>query len=451
MKTVDIIERIEGEARLRLTWKDKKVSHSQIEFLNFRGFEYILQNKPILDALVYNPRICGICGQAHLLTTVKAIENLYKNANVELEISPKAKILRELGLCIEILDSHIKWFYMFIMPDLVELTTKEYRGYEPLKGEKWLQANKVASETMKSLAIFAGQWPHTSYMVPGGVMSDPTLLDLTTMENYIDQALFYVEKNILGLSLDEYLAFDSINSIDKLNGDLKDFANIAFETSMQTKGMSFDRHMVLGDSLCFKTGKITNKNVYKVNKDKITESDEFCFDAEVKKQLKSKYGWAKTVKYNSEFYEVGPLSRALVSNRGFIKSIHKEYKDSVLTRVFSRMDELAFLLNHTKELFRKIEVSEPSFIEPKIALKEFDNISANATVEACRGSLFHELSVKSGKIVTYDVITPTVWNLGPGNSENPGVAQKALLGLNSLKEATVVLRSFDVCSVCTTH
>ncbi len=451
MKTVDIIERIEGEARLRLSWKDKKVSHSQIEFLNFRGFEYILQNKPILDALIYNPRICGICGQAHLLTTVNAIENLYANANVDLEISPKAKILRELGLSIEILDSHFKWFYMFIMPDLVSLSDKIYHGYDPLKGEKWLRANKVASETIKALAIYAGQWPHTSYMVPGGVMSDPTLLDLATIENYIDQAIIYTENNILGVSIDDYLAFDKVKDLEQLTGDLRDFSDISFETSMHTKGQSFDRHMVLGDSLGFKTGKITNKNVYKVNKEKISESDEFCFDPQTKEQSSSKYGWAKTVKYNSEVYEVGPLSRALVSNRGFVKSLHKEYKDSVLTRVFGRMDELVFLLEHTKQLLKKIDVSEPSFIEPKISLKEFDGIKANATVEACRGSLFHELIVKSGKIVTYDVITPTVWNLGPGTAENPGVAQKALLGLNSLKEATVVLRSFDVCSVCTTH
>ena len=78
MKTVEIIERIEGEAKLSCTWKDEKVSDARIDFLNFRGFEYILEGKAPLDALVYTPRICGICGQAHLKATVDALENIYE-------------------------------------------------------------------------------------------------------------------------------------------------------------------------------------------------------------------------------------------------------------------------------------------------------------------------------------------------------------------------------------
>ena len=44
MKTVDIVERIEGEAKLNLTWKDKKVSDASIDFLNFRCFSLYPKN-----------------------------------------------------------------------------------------------------------------------------------------------------------------------------------------------------------------------------------------------------------------------------------------------------------------------------------------------------------------------------------------------------------------------
>ena len=110
MKTVEIIERIEGEAKLNCTWNDNKISDARIDFLNFRGFEFILKDKSPLDALVYTPRICGICGQAHLKATVEALENVYENIGEKLEITNKAKLLREIGLNIEIIDSHIKWF-----------------------------------------------------------------------------------------------------------------------------------------------------------------------------------------------------------------------------------------------------------------------------------------------------------------------------------------------------
>ncbi len=61
----------------------------------------------------------------------------------------------------------------------------------------------------------------------------------------------------------------------------------------------------------------------------------------------------KNVKYANNFYETGPLSRAIIQGRKFIKEIHKEYNDSVLTRVMARMDELAYLLYNTKELIKK--------------------------------------------------------------------------------------------------
>ena len=451
MKTVDIIERIEGEAKLKLTWKNDMVHDAQIDFLNFRGYEYILKDKPVLDALIYTPRICGICGQAHLLATVNAIENLYKNANIELEVSPKAKILRELGLALEIIDSHIKWFYMFIMPDVVQLSQKEYLNYQPLKGSKWLQAQKAASETIKALAIFSGQWPHTSYMLPGGVMSDPTLLDMITIENYIDQAINYYETSITGISLDSYLSFNNLNDIDKLKGDLKDFNDISFETSLTHLGQSYNRHLALSDMFGMNSGKIKTKNVLKVDPRKINESDEFTFDISAKKQNSKKHTWSKTVKYDSQFYEVGPLSRTLINQRSFIKEIHNEYEDSVFTRVMARMDELGYLLNHCKSLLSKLEINEPSYIEPQFHIKNIDSANASSIVEACRGSLYHDIEVNNGKISKYDVITPTVWNLGSGSLKNPGVTQNAIIGAKSSLEATIILRSFDVCSVCTTH
>jgi len=56
-----------------------------------------------------------------------------------------------------------------------------------------------------------------------------------------------------------------------------------------------------------------------------------------------------------------------------------------------------------------------------------------------------------GHIHAYDIITPTVWNLGNGDKENPSVAQKAIMGLDSVEKADFVFKSFDVCSVCTTQ
>lgn len=449
MKTVDIVERIEGEAKLNCTWNKGAISDVRIDFLNFRGFEYILENKPALDALVYTPRICGICGQAHLKACVEALENLYKDINEELFIPKKAKIIREIGLNIEIIDSHIKWFYMFIMPDVIKLQNNDLGIYEPLKGSRWLEASKAASETIKALAILGGQWPHTSYMVPGGVMCDPSHLELTSILNYIQMASRFLEKSLLGISLDKYLCFTSSDDLNILNGDLKYFTNIAFENSLHKLGKSHNNFISLGESSLFKTGKIRQRLIHKLDLSKVKECDELTFLVE-DENTEKKHTWAKSVSYDGNFYETGPLARAVISNRAFIKSLHNSYKDSAYVRVMARMDELAFLLENTKELIKQIDISEESFIKPKIALKDI-SAKSKSVVEACRGSLYHNVQIKDGQIQKYDVITPTVWNLGPQSKTQKAVAQKAIIGSKSIELAKVILRSFDVCSVCTTH
>ena len=451
MKTIDLVERIEGEAKLHCTWSNKKVSDARIDFLNFRGFEYILEGKSPLDALVYTPRICGICGQAHLKATVEALENVYENINEKLQVTQKAKLLREIGLNIEIIDSHLKWFYMFIMPDIIKLDTNDLGIYMPLKGSRWMEAQKSASETIKALAIIGGQWPHTSYMLPGGVMSDPTKLDLVMMQNYLQNTISFFEKSISGVSLENYLDFDSIDNLENLSADLKYFKDLSFKYTLEKYGKSHNRFITLGESSLFKKGKIKQRLVHKLDFSKIVEDSSYSFSINKEENNSQKHTWSKSVSYDESFFETGPLSRAIISNRKFIKEIHKSFEDSVFTRVMARMDEMAFLLFETNKLILQVDVSELSYIKPKYSLKDVENAKAIAVVEACRGSLLHNISIEKGLIKSYDVITPTVWNLGPKNKTQKGIAQKAIIGSPSIEIAKIVLRSFDVCSVCTTH
>lgn len=340
---------------------------------------------------------------------------------------------------------------MFIMPDITKLSNNDYKEYLPLKGKKWLKASSIASETIKALAIIGGQWPHTSYMLPGGVVSDPTLLDLTSMQNYLDQAIRFYEEDFVGMDFETYLSLNKLKEFKNINGDLKDFIDIALDNDLEKIGKSYDKHIVLGESTLFNSGKINKRLSNKIDLNNISENTNFTYNINQKQDSKDAYGWAKNVMYSNEFYESGPLSRALIKNRKFIKEIHKEYKDSVFTRVIARMDEFAHLLFITKELIKQVDISEESYIKPKISLSDIEDANAYGIVEACRGSLLHEVSINNGKISNYNVITPTVWNLGPGNKDKYSVAQKAIIGNKSIEKAKIILRSFDVCSVCTTH
>jgi len=339
---------------------------------------------------------------------------------------------------------------MFILPDIIKLETNDLNIYTPLKGKRWLEASKIASDTIKSLAIIGGQWPHTSYMIPGGVVSDPTLTELSTMINYLDGAIRFFEESIAGIDFEEYLAFDNFFDLEKLNGDLKYFKDISYKNDLNKYGKSHNRFLTLGESSFFKAGKIKSRLVTKLDLEKIQENSESTFSV-TEENDSTKHTWSKSVTYNSNFFETGPLSRAVIQGRKFIKEIHKNFDDSAFTRIMARVDELAHLLYITKNLIKQIDIKETSFIKPSLELKKITNASGIGVVEACRGSLYHNLSIKNGKIENYDVITPTVWNLGPENSSQKGVAQRAIIGSPTIDIAKIILRSFDVCSVCTTH
>ena len=148
--------------------------------MSTRGIEDILKGKSPLDALIINPRVCGICGHAHLIATVKALEDCYDN----IEISKKAEIIRELTLNFELIQNHFKWFY---------LTMRPLFGYK----QEVLKATYPTQLMSKAIAIFGGQYPHTSYAIVGGVACEITQMDIIKTQHYIDETIKFFEQNVL--------------------------------------------------------------------------------------------------------------------------------------------------------------------------------------------------------------------------------------------------------------
>ena len=422
MNIIKLIEKIEGEAKLNFSFADnQKIDFVDIEFLSTRNIEQILETKPAFDALVINPRVCGICGHAHLIATVKALENCYDN----LAISQKAEILRELTLNFEIIQNHFKWFYLTIMP---LLGFKQY----PLKA---MHPSQIMA---KAIAIIGGQYPHNSYAIVGGVVCEPTSMDLIKIINLIDETIKYFEQNMVLANTDNFLECDSIDKVLGKNGDLPNLLNTIKQNSYEYLGKSYDRFIVFGENSYFKSGK---SEATRVNKN---------INIEHIKEFKNKTSYAKNVQYKDKYYEVGPFSRAMLNKTPLVKDAHRKYKDSLLTRIVARVCEIPQLLNHSKKLIKKLDLSQPSFIKPLLDISKISG-SGTSAVEAARGSLIHKVKLENGIMQKYDIITPTQWNLSNGTKDNPATSQKAMIGLDDIKVAELVFKSFDVCSVCTTH
>ena len=379
-----IITKIEGEATLNIYGKDK-IEFVEIEFWQYRGIEKYLENRHFLDACVINPRICGICGHSHLLATTLAFENAF-----EFKPTKKAQIFREITTGLEIVQNHIKWFYITLFP--TRINNKDFL----------FKSLKITRKIAKAIALLAGQFPHNSYIIPGGVTCDPTFLEIVKLKDLLNEIYEEIQKEII----DE-------------NGKSKDF-EIFFENLPKDIGKGVNRFLVLGENLYFKSN---GKAEYIKEKENSSKS--------------------KNVFYEDTFYEVGSLARNLKNN--LVKQKYDEFEDSIYTRIFARLMEIVFIMKYLLQKTQEIDLNEKSYIKPEIK----DGVGLGI-IEAPRGPLIHEVEIKNEIIRKYNIIVPTQFNLSSYTKENPSPAQKALMN-EDIKYLDLIFKCFDICAVCVSH
>lgn len=200
------LNRVEGDLDIRVTIEDGSIVDAQSIGTLYRGFENMLQGRDPMDALVITPRICGICSITHLTASVKAIENASG-----IVPPPQAVRMRNLSILAETVQSDLRQFFLMFVADFAHPSYQNRsffelaeRLYAPLKGSASIEALKASKEILKVVAIIGGQWPHTSHMVPGGICTIPTLIDMTLAETHIDNTIQWYQQAVLGDALDNF-------------------------------------------------------------------------------------------------------------------------------------------------------------------------------------------------------------------------------------------------------
>lgn len=433
MITHELIERIEGEAVIDFrSDKSGRVQDANIRFLHFRGMEAILEGRNALDALVIAPRVCGICGHSHLIAAAEMLESVYRTGGIELSISPKAHTVRRITRLSELLQNHLKWLYLIMLQESGKMAGTP--SPSPLK------ALFVSSQINRLAALFSGQWPHSSYALPGGVTCDPTQIEVMQALKIVSEVERFVEADVLGCGSEEFETLRSAEELLSLRGDFGTLLRNVERMGLIDAGRSHGRFLVLGEHPGCEAVSLDHGGRNGAEIGRISE------DASQFSEGKS---YAKNALYDGKFYETGPLARALAAGRGTVKALSATGGDSALTRITARVDEIVYLLREVRTLLETLDLSEPSFIPPP----DIEGISGEGygIVEAPRGALIHRATVEKGRIDSYSIITPTQWNLGNGTFDTPGIAQKAMIGADSREKAVFLFRTFDVCSVCTTH
>jgi Ni,Fe-hydrogenase I large subunit len=473
--------RVEGDLEVSLDVNDGRVQSAWVNATMYRGFEQILQGKHPLDALVFVPRICGICSVTQSVAAARAL-----GAACGVEVPPNGVWLTNLMLACENAADHLTHFYLFFMPDFTRLAYADrpwhalaHARFAAQSGAHTREAVAVRQRWLQIMGMLGGKWPHTQSVVPGGVSRNVTASERFRLGAKVAEMRAFLERVLYGSSLEEVATLDNEANLshwlarDSLRGDLRLFLTIAHDLKLETLGrgpnltLSYGSFSDPAGHHAFAPGVWDGSELHAVDTAQITEDARHAWLAESNAVLHPSQGitlpdidkpgaytWNKAPRLNGRVVETGALARQLADANPLVRAMWAKNGGNVVTRVLARSIELARLVIWTEQALRAIQPDAPCSAEAVLP----DESDSFGLCEAARGSLGHWLSIRGGKISNYQIVAPTSWNFSPRDRlGTPGALEAALVGAPVLQGETTplavqhIVRSFDPCMVCTVH
>lgn len=477
---IDPFNRLEGDLRVEITFDDNRVIKAKSSGILFRGFERMLPDRDPMDAIVFTPRICGICSASHGVAAAKTLADALSQ-----DLPANAYLMRNLILGLEVVMSHLSHFYVLFAPDLTNPLYEGMKQYQALKGRfapmhgtSLLRAIKARQSALEIMGLVAGKWPNTLAIHPSGTTSTMTLSSLTRTIGILKEFILFLESHFLGCSLDEWLDLDSYEKLDRWlgkknheNSDLGLFITSSLALALDRLGEGPGRYLCYGaydqpDTGNWLPAGFYDGKLHPFDQELIREhiSSSFFRDAVpfrhplegITTPYANKmgaYSWAKAPRYDGKTVEVGPLARMIIASEPLVLDLTKEIGVNVLTRMLARLQEMVKLTRQIAIWLDAIKPSEPFYSTPSTWYRR----SGVGLTESARGALGHWMKTSSNLIESYQVITPSAWNMSPRDAEgNPGPIEEALQNVvvkdrNNPVEINHIIRSLDPCMSCTVH
>lgn len=460
----------------------------------YRGFENMLIGRSPLDSLVITPRICGICTTSHLKAAAKALDMAYK-AN-----TPDDSLrLRNVTVMTEMLQNDIRQSFLLFFPDFTSpahaqqpLYDEALRRYAVFKGEAVVQTIRETKKLLEIISILGGQWPHSSFIVPGGVVSLPSSNDIGSCRHLLSNFRRWYETNVLGCTLERWGEIESRQGLEEWlhekpahsEGDVGFFIRFAKAAGLDTMGM--------GPGTFISFGGLTMPTVTRVaapeghrnympsgfyDGEAVQVFDERMVREDVSRAYfddymgpshpfngrtlplqptgdGKKYSWSKAPRYHGKPAETGPLAERIIASDPLFLDLPAGRRGSVFERQLARLVRPAALIPIMDQWLKEMLRQDSEFFHNYHTKKDGDGVGL---IQAPRGALGHWMKIVDNKIANYQIITPTAWNLSPTDKNDlKGPCEHALVGTrvadpDNPVEVEHVIRSFDPCLVCCVH
>ncbi|MEG2726568.1 MAG: nickel-dependent hydrogenase large subunit, partial [Eggerthellaceae bacterium] len=339
----------------------------------------------------------------------------------------------------------------------------------------YLEALQMQAKASEIAGLLGGKMPHIMTLRPGGTAFVPTEEKLDDLKALADELYTWVQATMIPDTL--AIASYYMDAFNWGKGCGRYIAWGVFEESGFDMNKRYLPAGVLGDGLklsdveesmiteyvgrSWYEGEETYQSPYYVTDPAFTEYN-----------VDERYSWVKAPAYNGQCMEAGGLSRLLVAYKrgvpfvveqidGLLETLGVPGKVEILLstmgRTGARQIETLYIAGLMKEwvteLCEALASGDSEYFRPA------EHLSGTGTGfwEAPRGALYHNETVKDGKIEGYQIIIPSTWNLAPHNEKGEyGPMEQALVGLpvGDVEKPINALRtvhSFDPCTACAVH
>ncbi|MFA7268577.1 MAG: nickel-dependent hydrogenase large subunit [Sterolibacterium sp.] len=484
--------RVEGDLAVSIEYGDGQITDAWSAGTLYRGFENLMKGRGALDGLVMTPRICGICSTTHLSAAARALD-----AIAGLTPPDNAVRMRNVALMTEHVQSDVRQTVLMYMADFAHpahaaqpLYEEALRRYAPAAGASAIDVIRETKRVLETIAVLGGQWPHSSFMVPGGVSFVPSQANLLQCLQIVGAYRAWYERRVLGCSIERWREVDNRAALDAWlhetsaqhdseTGFLLRFGRAAgldaigaghnaflsygsLDLPQETSVVSRTRQLVAAgvargtELTAFEAARITEDVSHAWYSDQdalhpaVGETRPYASGQEGRA-----YSWIKAPRYDAQAVETGPLAEAVIDGRPLFVDIVNAGQTSALARQLARLTRPATLLPVMETWLRELIANHGAPII--VGNGQVPDGEGAGLVQAARGALGHWVRVENQRITRYQIITPSAWNGSPRDATGQrGAWEEALLGTpvadpDNPIEAGHIIRSFDPCLVCAVH
>jgi len=477
-RVIGPFNRVEGDLEVKIDIDGDRVADAWVTSPLYRGFEHMLVGKDPRDALVYAPRICGICSVSQSVAAATALRRAQG-----IRMAPNGELVTSLVLACENIADHLTHFYLFFMPDFArEVYARRpwfadtERRFKAVSGSAAQQFLPARAQFLHLMGMLAGKWPHSLALQPGGTTRAVEAGEKPRLLSLLFGLRTFLETQLFGAPLEDIVAMSTAPEISRYadtatNADFRHFLMLADDLKLEQIGRAANRFMSYGayemeGQHQFQPG-VWRNGVQALDSDAIREDISHSWlnggdtplhpstgVTQPSPDSENGYTWCKAPRLGGKVVEVGALARQLVDGQPLIQNLVMESGGNVRNRVVARLIEVARLLPLMEQWVKDVQAGEPFCFEAAVP----ESGSGAGMVEAARGSLGHWLDIRNGRIHNYQIVAPTTWNFSPRDAdEQPGALEQALVGAPVMKGETDpvsvqhIVRSFDPCMVCTVH